>query len=67
MPGILCITEIAFHPKRSTLKSSPYGPRSAWAKPIHTSTKSLALESDTVFMILALEPKWLSLNPGSTT
>lgn len=42
--GILCIIEIAFHPKRSTLKSGPYGTRSSRAKPIYPSTKILATE-----------------------
>lgn len=39
MFGILSIIEIDFHPKRSTLKSSPYGLGSTWAKPIYMSTK----------------------------
>ena len=44
MLGILCVIEIVFHPKRSTLKSGPYGIRSSWAKPIYPSTKLLTVE-----------------------
>lgn len=69
MFGILCIIEIAFHPKRSTLKRGPYGIRSSWAKPIYPSTKSLTAEQDTVIVssdFWVLESQQLSLNPGST-
>lgn len=44
--GTLCITEIASHPKRSTLKRGPCGTRSSWAKSIYPSTEILTAEQD---------------------
>lgn len=46
--GTLCITEIASHPKRSTLKRGPCGTRSSWAKSIYPSTEILTAEQDAV-------------------
>ena len=66
MLGILCITEIAFHPQRSTLKRGPYSTRSSWAKPIYPNTKSLTAKQDTVIDSRFWNQEQLSSNPGST-